>query len=79
MRRCHACLSVDAVLRPRDPPDARLGVEPLIRPDELPFAWGVVTFGSIGDDTASTAHGHSSVGLGTVMLVEATTQLLLFR
>jgi hypothetical protein len=72
-------LPVDAVLRPGNAPDARLGVEPLIRPDELPFAWGVVTFRPIGNDTTSATHCHSSVGLGTVVLVEATAQLLLFR
>jgi hypothetical protein len=56
-----------------------LGVEPLTGTDQFALAWGVIAFGPVGDDTAPSAHGHPSVGLGTVMLVEAAAHLLLFR
>jgi len=56
-----------------------LGIEPLARASQFAFTGGVITFGSVGDDSASTAHGHPSIGLGAVVLVEAVSHLLLFR
>jgi hypothetical protein len=55
-----------------------LGVEPLTGADQFAFAWGVIAFRPVGNDAAPSAHGHPSVGLGTVMLVEAIAHLLLF-
>ena len=71
-------LSVDAVLRPRDAPDARLGVEPPTGAVQFSFTRSVVAGWPVGDDAAAATDRHPSVGLGAVMLVEATSQLLLF-
>lgn len=60
---------------PVDVPDPRLCQQPLARPDELSLGRNVVLTGSIGLGSASSAHGHSSVGLGHVMIVELASGL----
>jgi hypothetical protein len=44
---------------------------------QLSLAGGVVPIGPVGDDPTTATHGHASVGLRTVMLVESIAQLLL--
>jgi hypothetical protein len=71
--------SVDVVSCPGQAAHPRLGVEPLGGAHQLSFPGGVLSFLPIGEGTASPTDGHSSVGLGEMVIIKTDSQFLRFR